>query len=171
MSHERRRSDRWHVAVRCCLALMLGLTAAAPASAGIKFKKRWKAPVDECFDGVGNPYPPLVGKKCEAGQPKRNAGYVFALTTTEDSVWYGTVANTACQVIGGALQAGGITGLPPFATDKLVCEFAQSQEVVADPTLDGAGDWRPTQIFQYVIEKHKVIERTPSSRRTPAASE
>ena len=85
----------------------------------------------------------------------------YTLTTTEDSVWYATVANTACQVIGGALQAGGITGLPPFSTDKLVCEFAESQEVVADPTLDGAGDWRRPQIFQYHVATRSVTERTP----------
>ena len=165
MSHDTRRSNRWRAAALCGTALMLGFAVSAPASAGktAKFKTLWKAPVDECFDGIGNPYPPLVGGVCQAGQPKRNAGYVFSLTTTEDSVWYGTVANTACQVVGGALQAGGIAGLPAFATDKLVCEFAQSQEVVADPTLDGAGDWRPPQIFQYHIKTHQVTERTPTS--------
>jgi len=148
------------------MALMLTLVSAAASAGGLLVsnpKVRWKAPVDECFDGVGNPYPPVVGGACQDGQPKRNAGYIFSLTTTEESVWYGTVANTACQVIGGALQAGGIAGLPAFFTDKLVCEFAESQEVVADPTLDGAGDWRPPQIFQYDIATRTVTERTPTS--------
>ena len=165
MREERRRAERGRALSVSSALLILAFAVAAPASAGrlYDFEVVWKAPVDECFDGIGNPYPPLVDGICSAGQPKRNAGYVFALTTNEESVWYGTVANTACQVVGGALQAGGIAGLPPFGTDKLVCEFAESQEVVADPSLDGAGDWRRPQIFEYDIAARTVSERTPEA--------
>ena len=105
MRNDERRSDRRRVAACCAAALLSWLAPSAPAAAqpDYDFDVVWKAAVDECFDGIGNPYPPVVAGACPTGQPKRNAGYVFALTTTADSVWYATVANTAFS---SAMTAG-----------------------------------------------------------------
>lgn len=141
----------------------LAATAVAAPRAGVGFDVVWKAAVDECFDGIGNPYPPVVDGQCAQGRPKRNDGYLFALTTTPDAVWYGTVANTACQVVGGALAAGGFSLMTPFQTDSLVCEFGQSQPAQHDPTVvAGAGDGRRPHVFEYRIATGEVVERTPA---------
>ena len=57
-----------------------------------------KAKPDECFNGIGQPYP--VGPPCAEGQSKVNQAYVWGLTRIGNDVWFGTGANVNCLVSG-----------------------------------------------------------------------
>src|SRR5207248_11766045 len=53
-----------------------------------------QATPDECFAGIGNPYPPIVGGTCPSGSiPKTNLTYTWGLTSTGGDVWIGTGPN------------------------------------------------------------------------------
>ena len=117
-----------------------------------------KAKRDECFNGIGNPYP--SAPPCVEGQDKVNQGYVFGLAKNGNDLWMGTSANQLCTVIGTYLTAFGIDP-PPFLTSACVCEYAQSQE---SPPLPAAlGDWRPPEVWVYNTVNKTTINRTPHS--------
>jgi len=67
-----------------------------------------KAAPDECFAGIGQPYPPLqAGGTCPSGSiPKRNQAYVWGLTQVGTQLWFGTAANVLC------LGAGAVNPQP-----------------------------------------------------------
>ena len=115
-----------------------------------------KAQPDECFDGIGAPYPP--GPPCASGQPKVNQAYVWGIAKTGPQIWFGTAANVQCMVIGGML------GLElPHQTESWVCEFGESQ---LSPPLPGAlGDWRPPRIYRYDTLTEMLVEKSPADAR------
>ncbi len=128
-----------------------------------------KAKPDECFNGIGQPYKPLVKGECtEANeQPKVNAAYVWGLTGTSDYVWFGTMANTQCAVFGtylGQITAG--------INNSWVCEQAKSKypAYMAEKTGNdlflylgdqGLGDWRVPHMYRYSKNTGETEEITP----------
>jgi hypothetical protein len=110
-----------------------------------------KAEPDECFNGIGTPYPP--GPPCYEGQPKVNQAYVWGLTKSEN-VWLGTAPNPLCLVIGGILQAQSV----PIEAPTFVCEFGESQLV--PPLTSLLGDWRPPGIYEYNQTTQDIEDRT-----------
>ncbi|MBW2113219.1 MAG: hypothetical protein JRH00_17705 [Deltaproteobacteria bacterium] len=116
-----------------------------------------KAKGDQCFNGIGNPYPP--GPPCTEGQDKVNQGYVFGLAKNGNDLWIGTSANQLCTVLGTYLTAFGIDP-PAFLTSACVCEYGQSQ---GSPPLPAAlGDWRPPEVWVYNTVAKTTVNRTPT---------
>ena len=74
-----------------------------------------KAPVDECFNGVGKPltYPDADGT-CATGIPKVNESYVWGLTKAGPTLWFGTASNVLCGVLFGYLPAWRAAHLDPI---------------------------------------------------------
>jgi hypothetical protein len=137
-------------------ALLLLLVHDPALSAPLTRELLAKAPPDECFNGIGQPYPTLdpVSKSCSDGVPKVNQSYVWGLTKNGTKLWFGTVANTHCLVIGGL----GLTA--PHQTDSWVCEFGESQ--YSPPLPDTIGDFRPPKIYSYDTATKTLADRTPT---------
>lgn len=74
--------------------------------------------------------------------PKVNQAYVWGLTRTGSNLWFGTVANTQCLVMGSYL---GLT--TPMLNKTSVCEFGYSPM----PVPAALGDWRPPRLFRYTM--------------------
>lgn len=118
-----------------------------------------KAIPDECFNGIGNPYPP--GPPCAAGVPKVNQAYVWGLTRSGSDLWFGTMSNTQCLVL--STYMGIVT---PLQNDSYVCEFGSSRFV---PPLPAAlGDLRPPRIYVYDTAARALIPKTPADPRIAA---
>ena len=128
-----------------------------------------KADKDECFNGVGNPYPALP---CTEGQPKVNEEYLFSMAKRGTDIWFGTSANQFCTVIGSYLASiQQIIQIPEFAleTDSFVCEFGfsdfRNQFDPPNPNLDKLpaplGDWRPPKIYVYNTQNNTRTDKTP----------
>lgn len=109
---------------------------------------------DECFAGVGEPYPAGTydaegNLVCpEGSQTKVNQAYVWGLTKTGDDLWFGTGPNIVCLVFSSYLRS-----TSPVINDSWVCEGEASSfrtswtpGVTLPPTL---GDWRPADLFRY----------------------
>lgn len=130
-----------------------------------------KAVPDECWQPPADPNDPSqygiystsaptynAKKKaytCPTGYvPKVNQAYVWGLTRTGDNLWFGTVANTQCLVMGSYL---GMT--TPMLNQTSVCEFGRSPSVTvgvppfipANTIPAGLGDWRPPRLFTYAM--------------------
>jgi hypothetical protein len=120
-----------------------------------------KAKPDECFDGIGNPYPPMgPDRVCTAGEPKTNAAYVWGLVQAGDKLWLGTAPNVLCLGVGGFLG-----GTEAFQTGSYVCELGEGYNATAIyPDLPAAsGDWRPPRAYSYDLAAGKLIDRTPGT--------
>ncbi|MEV6345536.1 hypothetical protein [Actinoplanes sp. NPDC051851] len=122
-------------------------TTAVPASAApadeYTYQLLGKAAADECFAGIGVPYPSRP--PCTEGQPKVNQSYVWGLTRVGDQVWFGTGANVHCLTSGGSLGED-----TPVVNDDYVCEYGESQIADKYPTVpDELGDVRPPQFWLY----------------------
>ncbi|MCX6029955.1 MAG: hypothetical protein NT169_11755 [Chloroflexi bacterium] len=115
-----------------------------------------KAQPDECFDGIGSPYPP--GPPCATGRAKVNQSYVWGLTKTGNDLWFGTATNVQCAVIGRGL---GVT--TPFETNSWVCEFGSASYPSSLPA--DLKDWRPPRIYQYSTASETLTEKTPPDSR------
>lgn len=116
-------------------------------------KKVAKASPDECYDN-GTVGEPDEFDNCTFGTEKTNQAYVWGLAQS-GNLWFGTVANTHCLVMGGLL--GGLVGSPGvIEAQNFVCEFAE-----ADNATSVLGDWRSPQIFEYDPETMALIDRTP----------
>lgn len=110
-----------------------------------------KAETDECFNGVGQPYPLLnPDKTCPAGQPKRNQAYVWGLTKAWKTLWFGTIANTHCLVMDSFLGIGAAHANPYWT-----CEF--------DAATSGTRDLRPPHIYNYNLETGALEDKSPTS--------
>lgn len=130
-----------------------------PVSTQRRYTLLTKATPDECYAGVGNPYPP--GPPCDDGQAKVNEGYLFGLTKTNSDLWIGTVTNMPCLVLSQLL---GI--IPPHETFSWTCEFGESAfgklRFPGDPQLQNLlGDWRPPHIYVYNLDTGVRLDKTP----------
>jgi hypothetical protein len=74
--------------------------------------------------------------------PKTDQSYVWGLTQVGNYLWFGTVANTQCQVEGTYLQrASDYASVNSVST----CEYGAAGNPSA--SLGGLGDWRPPHIY------------------------
>ncbi|MFG2044557.1 hypothetical protein ACGFI8_41600, partial [Dactylosporangium sp. NPDC048998] len=113
-----------------------------------------KAAPDECFAGVGQPYPP--GPPCTTGKPKVNQSYVWGMTKSGDRIWFGTGANVQCLTLGTSLGQR-----TPVQNDDYVCEYGSSQLSKQTRGLAASvGDWRPPKIYLYQTSSKKLTDKT-----------
>ena len=115
-----------------------------------------KAQADECFAGIGAPYPP--GPPCGGGVDKINQGYVFGMTKSGEQLWFGTSPNQLCTVLGTYLATMGVDP-PSFINSALVCEYGMSQ--MSPPLPTPLGDWRAPEIWLYNTETGNLENKTP----------
>lgn len=121
-----------------------------------------KAVADECFAGVGVPYPP--GPPCAQGQPKVNDAYVWGLAKAGHRLWFGTGANVLC------LKPENYTVREPVLNDDYTCEYGQSQPAQQNPALpDPLGDHRPPEIYVYDLAARRLTDRTADLTGADAA--
>lgn len=174
MERAKRRAGRAVVVAVSGLAL-LAFTCRDPFT--LQREVLAKAAPDECFAGVGVPAP--AGPPCPPGaKPKVNGGYLFGLTRTGETLWFGTSENQLCTVLGEVVETLGNLGLGALdltiETPDLVCEFGQSafrQSFVPPPGAGLAqlppslGDWRPPHVFTYDTAARTLMERTPADER------
>ncbi len=116
---------------------------------------------DESFRGVGVPYGP--NPYAQGGIPKVNQAYVWGLAKAGDNLWFGTVANTLCLVIGALMLASGMEEPYPIQDQNWVCEFGQSD--YSKNFLFGllpayAGDFRPPEFWMYNTKTGVLTEKT-----------
>ncbi|MFI5493021.1 hypothetical protein [Actinoplanes sp. NPDC051859] len=131
----------------------------APGPAADTYSSRLlgKAVPDECFAGIGQPYP--AGPPCATGQAKVNQSYVWGMTRVGRQVWFGTGANTHCLTSGS-----GLADSKPVVYDDYVCEFAESQIAKQHPLVpDALGDVRVPQVWTY--DNGVLTNRTPDDPR------
>jgi hypothetical protein len=110
-----------------------------------------KAPPDECFDFIGatdnfwNFGNPVSSSICGSRTLKVNQAYVWGLTKSGSTLYFGTAANVQCLVIG-------FIGLSPstgFKTPSYVCE-GMARTATPPPLIPGVpGDWRPPKIYSF----------------------
>ncbi len=109
-----------------------------------------KAPIDECFNGIGEPYIP--GPECTGEEiPKANQSYLWGLAKAGDNLWFGTAANMICLVRAASdfLQ---LPHRPPYQNSLWSCEFDDGQYPRTQLEVPVPGifsDYRPPQIFTY----------------------
>lgn len=112
-----------------------------------------KTAPDECFDGIGEPYPALnPDGTCTAGIPKRNQSYVWGLTQSNGKLFFGTATNVLCQVLQtlSAITGGGSI---QFEGKTFVCEGSAAQS--------GTGDARAAKIYSYDLTTRTLTDLTP----------
>lgn len=118
-----------------------------------------KAQPDECYAGIGQPYPPGAPGCPEGSTPKVSGAYVWSLVKSGDRLWFGTVKNIFCQSRGVNFDE-----TEPFETPGLVCEFGQSAFVAENPGVPPQlGDWRPPAIYTYDLSappESALVERS-----------
>ncbi|MFI6823423.1 hypothetical protein ACIBJE_21065 [Micromonospora sp. NPDC050187] len=126
-----------------------GPSARAPAGPELLAK----AAPDECFAGIGKPYPP--GPPCGVGVPKVNQSYVWGLTKSDDQLWFGTAPNVHCLTLGKGLKL-----TEPIQNDDYVCEYGESQLRKQIPFLPAVGgDWRPPDVFRYDTRTGQLTDK------------
>ena len=168
-----RRSAGWRSVAAGASFLLLALAAApsaasasstaAPVAEQYSFERLAKAQPDECFAGVGQPYP--AGPPCATGKAKVNQAYVWGLTRTGSQVWFGTGANTFCLTSGADLAV-----TVPLINNDFVCEYGESQVVKNHPAVPGAvGDVRPPQVWIYDASTKTVQNKTSEISTASAA--
>lgn len=142
-----------------------------------------EATPDECYAGVGVDYPngisgynPNAGPICPetitdvttglttSVKEKYNQTYVWGLTRSGNSLWFGTGANIYC------LTAGAYLGFEdPEAGSRSVCEYDDSMVYRKGIVYDTSrGDFRPPKMYEYILASDgtgtgTLIDRTPSS--------
>ncbi|HTJ36228.1 MAG TPA: hypothetical protein VL738_23685 [Dactylosporangium sp.] len=130
-----------------------------------------KAAPDECFAGVGQPYP--SGPPCTSGKAKVNQSYVWGLAQSGDRVWFGTGANVQCLTLGTSLAQ-----TTPTQNDDYVCEYGSSQLGKQLGGLGGLGnlgnlgglaaplgDWRAPKVYVYQTSSRKLTDKTGDINR------
>jgi hypothetical protein len=116
-----------------------------------------KAPADECYYGIGDsgngPLSAANLPACTGGQPKVNQAYVWGLVKNGINVWFGTISNTHCLVMGSYL------GLSiPHETLSWVCEFGDS---TTSPLPDALKDFRPPKVYILDTITDTLTDKTP----------
>ncbi|AGL21058.1 hypothetical protein [Actinoplanes sp. N902-109] len=146
------------VAVGAAALLAVGAAVSPAAAANTKLTYKFnllaKAKPDECFNGVGNPYP--AGPPCKTGKPKVNQAYVWGLTQVGTTLWYGTGANVHCLVSGATLDY-----VKPTANDNWTCEYGASQAAAKDAAIpDYLGDMRAPEVWTYDTTTGKNVNKS-----------
>jgi len=120
-----------------------------------------KAAPDECFVGLGPPASAEVaGAGCELGQPKVNQSYVWGLTRSGNSLWFGTAPNAHCLTMGLSLAL-----TEPIQNDDYVCEYGESPVRAEMPIIPPAGgDWRPPKLYAYDTSSRTLTDKTEDVR-------
>lgn len=129
----------------------------ARATASFSSLRLGKAVPDECFNGVGKPYPRLVvdgqgkascvdpGTGKPLGTPKVNAGYIWGMAETASRyLWLGTGPNVQCFYMGWYFER-----TAPFQSAAEVCEFGSSQIAKQHLVPAALGDWRAPDVYVY----------------------
>ncbi len=129
-----------------------------------------RAEVDECFNGLGNPYKP--GPNCYWWEdPKANQNYLWGLTQAGDKLWFGTAANMLCLVRAySSYSADGgegiedlLSGVSAYENDLWACEYQQglypATEMITD-VPDVFGDYRPPKIYTYDINTGTLTDKS-----------
>jgi hypothetical protein len=118
-----------------------------------------RAAPDECFAGIGQPYPAInQDGTCSQGQPKTNEAYVWGLTREQaGTLWFGTAANVICLVSGGYFNS-----TAPTQNKSWVCEFGQSQLAQKNIVPAILGDFRSPNAYQYNPGTRTLTKRTPA---------
>ena len=118
-----------------------------------------KATPDECFAGIGEPYP--EGPPCWRGRPKTNEAYIWGMAIAPKAIWFGTMANTTCGA--GSSTASGFSATPvlgnPILTSAYVCE--RDAGVYETPAPFVSTDWRPPNIYRYDLDANALEVKTP----------
>jgi hypothetical protein len=144
-------------------ALAAALLALTPAADPYQATLLAKAKPDECFAGIGVPYP--AGPPCATGQPKVNQAYVWGLTRVGGDIWFGTGANTHCLTSGATLAT-----TEPVVNDDYVCEYAESQIHRDDETIPPEiGDMRPPEVWLYQAHSRRSFDKSAEIRNRSAA--
>ncbi|MGA5301498.1 hypothetical protein ACPCHT_16330 [Nucisporomicrobium flavum] len=134
-------------------AVLLAVSPTTVAQADT-FELLGKAAADECFAGIGQPYP--AGPPCAEGKPKVNQAYVWGLTRAGQQVWFGTGANTHCLTSGTSLATS-----EPVVNDNYVCEYGESQVARTHPAVpDALGDVRAPQAWLYDATTGSLTNRS-----------
>ncbi|MFI6164338.1 hypothetical protein ACIA59_30830 [Micromonospora haikouensis] len=113
-----------------------------------------KAPPDECFAGIGQPYP--AGPPCETGQAKVNQAYLWGMTRAGRTLFFGTGANVNCLTSGRTLE-----NTVPTQNADWVCEYGESQIAKRNPQLPvKLGDHRIPRLYTYDTKSNQLTEKT-----------
>lgn len=121
-----------------------------------------KAQPDECYYGLGDPrnvLPVVPPAQCqEGGTRKVNQAYVWGLAKSGENLWFGTMANTHCLVLGAFLS----NILGPHEVPAWVCEYEDSQLVNPPYNLPaGVADWRPPKLYVYNLGSKTLTPKIP----------
>lgn len=150
---------------RTLLTILFGLSFVfcSSASYGLSQQLLARAPHDECFAGIGKPYPAMVNGTCPSGStPKADQAYVWGQTKSGTKVWFGTAANVLCLVMGAAFTT------TPFVEPTYVCEFGSCS--TKPPFLPASvGDWRMPRIYYYDTATAQLVDKTPDKLTQTAA--
>lgn len=119
-----------------------------------------KAPVDQCFDGLGRPYP--GGAPCQEGRPRINEAYLWSMAQTGQTLWLGTAANPLCGATNYYNTYSGYAAFPVLGGSSEsrfhACEAMESTYPALYPAH---GDWRPPGIYRYDVSSGALEQKTP----------
>lgn len=121
-----------------------------------------KAEVDECFNGIGQPYVP--GPNCGEGEkPKANQSYLWALTKVDDTVWIGTGANMLCLMRAGVAWYSDLN-VNPMESDLWTCEYEEGQYLYYNDAINAPSnvfsDYRAPKIYTYNLNTRTLTDKT-----------
>lgn len=121
-----------------------------------------KAPVDECFNGIGGTY--IGGPNCTSNQkPKTNQSYVWGLTKAGDNLWFGTAANMLCLIAAYDAYEHGVDA-NPYYNSLWACEFESGQytktQMSSLPIPDIFSDYRAPKIYTYNLTTKTLTEKS-----------
>ncbi|WP_243715754.1 hypothetical protein [Micromonospora sp. KC207] len=134
------------------LAAPLGATGAAGGQPTTQVLA--KAQSEECFAGIGQPYP--AGPPCATGQAKVNQAYLWGMTRADRTLFFGTGANVNCLTSGRTLE-----NTVPFQNADWVCEYGESQIAQHNPELPvKLGDHRTPRLYTYNMSSNQLTEKT-----------
>ena len=160
MAHDRRIM---RTRLACIGAVLVAIVLAgtvgehtAPAASQATTTLIAKAQPDECFAGIGVPYP--AGPPCPAGStPKVNGSYIWSMVEPPGAVWFGTIHNTICT----AAAESSTTNPTPTQSTSHVCEYASS--TYKSSCLPRFRDQRPPHIYRYDINAGTLVDKSPLS--------
>lgn len=151
--------------------------AAAPLNVDVAAMAR----ADECFYDIGSldnyisstELTDEENQTCidNGGTPKRNIGYLWGITPTADTIWFGTAANIWPAGLGSMLanltadRRLSFDRIPGFKTPNMVFELNESHFM--DGEYGFFGDYRPPRVFDYNMLSGKLVDRTPDEPLIP----